>query len=526
MNQGLIDALRDPACYDHETGPIEIVETHISWVILTGPCAYKLKKPVDFGFLDFSTLELRERYCNEELRLNRRLAPMLYLDVVSINGGDQGPRINGDGPVLEWAVRMRQFPPGHLLSDMLANGTLRDRHMDLLAREVARFHATTKVADASTPYGDPAVVHAPVRENFEQIRAVTEDAGLRARLALIEDWSERAYTREQASIARRKADGRIRECHGDLHCGNIVEYQGALLPFDCIEFNDRLRWIDVMSEVAFMFMDLQDHGRRDLAWRFLNAYLEETGDYGGLAVLRYYVVYRAMVRCKVTALRLAQIDGDDAEKRQSRRELENYLTLAEGFVQQSRQALLITHGFSGSGKTYLSQGLLAALPAIRIRSDVERKRLFGLPADADSDSGIAGGLYVEDATERTYQHLATQAGLTLAAGFSAIVDAAFLRQWQRDLLREVARRRAVPFVIVACEASHTLLMQRVSEREARGLDASEANLDVLRHQLEDHDPLTPDEIAAAIVVDTAESGSVARVMDRIGRLWHEPIRWD
>jgi len=299
----LFAALLDPACYPHPVAGVRVLETHISWVLLTGEYAYKIKKPVGLGFLDFSSLELRRHYCEEELRLNRRLAPELYLDVVEIRGTPGAPRIGGEGPLLEYAVRMREFPQAALASRALASGAFGAAEVDALAALVARFHEGALRAPESERFGSPDVVLADALQNFEQLLPLVKSAPDDRALRELRLWTKREFAARGEALAARRKQGFVRECHGDLHLRNIVLLDGRPVPFDCIEFNAELRWIDVMSEVAFLAMDLEDRGRRDLAWRFLGRYLEATGDYAGLAVLPFYLVYRALVRAKVHLLR-------------------------------------------------------------------------------------------------------------------------------------------------------------------------------------------------------------------------------
>jgi aminoglycoside phosphotransferase family enzyme len=302
----LFAALLDPACYPHPVARVRVIETHISWVLLTGEYAYKIKKPVNLGFVDFTTPGQRRYYCEEELRLNRRLALGLYLEVVSIRGDPGAPRISGEGPVLDYAVKMREFPQDALASRRIAGGDFGAAEIDALAARVAEFHAGAPAAGPEGRFGTPDAVLSAALQNFEQmlplVKTVTEVRTLR----MLRQWTEREHGARRDAFERRRGEGFVRECHGDLHLGNITMIDGRPVPFDCIEFNDELRWIDVMSEVAFLAMDLEDRGRRDLAWRFLNRYLEATGDYAGIPVLRFYLVYRALVRAKVHLIRSRQ----------------------------------------------------------------------------------------------------------------------------------------------------------------------------------------------------------------------------
>jgi hypothetical protein len=523
MSQDLIQRLMSPDAYGHETGHIELVETHISWVILTGPFAYKIKKPVDFGFLDYSTLEKRRHYCEQEVLLNRRLAPSLYLDVVPITGAANAAVVNGTGTATEYAVRMKQFPPGMLLSDLIGNAELRDVHIDWLARVIADFHLQTEVASAASDFGTPDAVRQPVEENFRQIRYILKEQPLLQRLEHIEQWSTQEFSIIRPLLVQRKLQGFIRACHGDLHLGNVVLLKEVIVPFDCIEFNDNLRWIDVMSEIAFMVMDIEDHGRSDFAWRLLNTYLERTGDYEGLAVLRYYLVYRAIVRCKVATLRLNQAGLDEQQTKAIHGSLENYLSIAERYIRSRHAALIIMHGLSGSGKTTVSQQLIESLPAIRIRSDVERKRLHGLAPEDRSESELGGGIYDAMSTDRTYGRLADLAAAVCNAGFPVIVDATFLRIGLREQFKLLAKKLGVPFRILACLASHAILRGRISEREVLGLDASEAPPAVLERQLETHDAITAREQSWTRNINTTERSSLKPVLDELKQLLGERI---
>ncbi len=493
----LVAALADPAVWGGGCTRVERLETHISHVLLTGRYAYKIKKPVALGFLDFSTLAARKRCCEEELRLNRRLAPSLYLDVVAIAGTPDAPVVGGGGPVQEYAVKMCEFPQDALASRLLACGRLAPERIDALAAMVAAFHGRIAVAPADGPYGTAEDILAYARQNFAQTLPLVENAADRAALEALRAWTEAEFAARAAAFRGRREDGFVRECHGDLHLGNIAEVDGELVIFDCIEFNDHLRFIDVMSEVAFATMDLEDRGRPDLAHRFVNAWVEATDDYAGLAVLRYYLVYRAMVRAKVHALRARQLPAGPARERLLA-QLRGYLRLGGRYARPPRPAVVITRGLTGCGKTTATQALVEQTGAIRVRTDVERKRLFGLPAGAKSGSAVGGGLYTPEATEQTYRRARALAADIVGAGGVAIVDATFLARWQRDLLRGLAAVHGIPFVIVSFDAPEAALRGRIEDRIRRGADASEANLRVLAHQLETQEPLAPDERAFVV----------------------------
>jgi uncharacterized protein len=493
----LVTALRHAPIYGDDVHDVTLIETHISYVLLTGRHAYKIKKAVDFGFLNFTTLSARRFFCEEELRLNRRLAPDIYVSVVSITGSVEAPEIDGDGPVLEYAVKMRQFDQDGLLSRVIARGALTPSLIDALAAEVASFHERTSAAGADAPFGRPDDILQPALQNFEQMLARVGDARDRSDLQALLEWTRREHAALIPRFVTRRRDGFVRECHGDLHLGNIALIDGATTLFDCIEFNESMRWTDVMSDVAFLVMDLCDRNRPDLAARFLTAYLEVTGDYEGLGVLRFYVAYRALVRAKVACLRLGQ-DGAGEERDRSLAEYHTYVNLALRETARHEPAIAITYGVTGSGKTTESQALVESIAAVRVRSDVERKRLHGLAPGERSGSAVGEGLYAADATRQTYERLALVARIIAAAGYVAIVDAAFLKRWQRDLLRNVATDLKVPFVILDCSAPADVLRERVARRLEQGRDASEATLDVLAHQLSTADPLTEEETSETL----------------------------
>ncbi|WIM04877.1 MAG: AAA family ATPase [Candidatus Nitricoxidivorans perseverans] len=445
----------------------DIVETHISWVVLAGDFAWKFKKPVTLPFLDYGTVEKRRACCEAEVRLNRRYAPGLYIGVENFDG--------------EPAVKMRRFPDAMRLDRVCARNELTPAHLSGLARTLVDFHEAAAVAPPGSRFGEPAQVLAPALENFEELERLLPS--MRERLLRLGNWTRTEAERLRETFAARRAAGRVRECHGDLHLGNLVLLDGKVTPFDCIEFNEDFRWIDVASEVAFAWLDLLDHGRPGLACWLLNEWLAGSGDFGALSVLRFYAAYRALVRAKVAAI---QGRKDEAAE---------YLSMAERIAVPPALTLTITHGLSGCGKTTASTARLLADPEgaiVRLRSDVERKRLFGLPPDADSRSEIEGGIYAPGATERTYARLLELSEAALSAGWPVIADAAFLRRAERDDFRRLAARLAVPFAILAPSAPVEELRRRILARQGTG-DASEATLAVLEKQFGWIEPLAEEE---------------------------------
>ena len=496
----LVSALRDAARMQAPGDRVQVLETHISYVLLIGRFAYKIKKAVNLGFLDYRSLQDRRFYCEEELRLNRRLAPSLYLDVVAITGSAAAPAIAGEGAAIEYAVRMRAFPQEALATRVLSRGQLTAGHIDTLAAQGAAFHGAADIAKPGGPFGTPGTILRIALQNFSQIRSLLDDRADMSPLDALASWTLEQHAACAHAMARRQELGFIRECHGDLHLANIAIFEGQPLIFDCIEFNAEMRWIDLMSEVAFTVMDLEGHGRPDFARRFLNAYLEIGGDYDGLSVLRFYLVYRAMVRAKVACMRAAQLPSE-AGYAAACTEYSRCVQLANSLARPSRPAIVITHGFAGSGKTTHTQALVESVGAVRVRTDVERKRLHGVrPAERSADR-IDAGLYTPAATRRTYRRARMLATSVAKAGYVAIVDGAFLRRWQRRLVRELAAKLRMPFVVVAFVAKEATLRERIARRLHEGSDASDADFAVLEQQLRTQEPLTADELTDSVVFD-------------------------
>ncbi len=508
----VVQVMCEPLFYDHAVAEVELIETHISWVFLAGDFAYKVKKSLNLGFLDFSTLAKRHHYCQEELRLNRRFSAQLYLALIPIGGSLDAPAINQE-PALEYAVKMRRFPQDRQLDRMLAANQLHDRHIIAFATRIAELHQLALPAEAGSSYGSPGSVIAPVLENFKQIRTFVTGPEKEGQLAKLEQWTLKSFEALKPVFRQRKANGFIRECHGDVHLANMAWFDDQPLLFDCIEFNENLRWIDVANDIAFLAMDLDDREQAALGWSFLNHYLLETGDYQSVTMLNFYKIYRAMVRAKVICLRLAQ--GHLNEMQQSRSEtlFKSYLDLAEQYTLSHATPLIITHGLSGSGKTTFSSQLARAYGGIHLRSDVERKRLYGLAATAESESSVGCGIYSAKSFADTYSRLRDLAGVVLHAGLPVIIDATFIRKHQRELFSRFAEERQVPLVLLDFPLAEEGLRRSIEQR-ARGArdDASEATVEVLEHQLIHEEPLTTIEQQIAIRVDpdtTAEAVTVA-----------------
>ena len=510
----LIQSLLRPDAWPHPVDDINVIETHISWLLLTGEFAYKLKKPLDLGFLNFSTLALRQQACEDELRLNRRLAGAVYQAMVPITGSAENPQVGGDGNVIEYAVRMQQFDPAQGFGELLRQQRLDPQQLDQLAGIIARFHQHIPRADSSQPWGDPHTVFGPMQDNFPPVAQILDAQQNKALLQPLQQWLENASQRCYHKLVERKRNGFVRECHGDLHLDNIVLWQGEPLVFDCIEFSPDLRWTDVISELAFTSMDLAHRGHPGLANRFINQYLEHSGDYAGLVLLPLYQFYRAMVRAKIEAIVAQQQPGERPARLQ---QVRAYLALAGDYTRSHKPCLIITHGLSGSGKTTWSSELLGHLDhVIRIRSDVERKRLFGMEPLQRQDTEVKDSdIYSAAANTATYQRLSELAEMLLKQGYTVIVEATFLWHTGREQFRQMAAQHQAPFFILDFHAESDVLRQRIRDRNAADNDASDADVAVLELQLSRQQPLQQDELASVIQVDTENQPSMGRIAKQI-----------
>lgn len=513
-SSNLVEALQNPGCYPHPVHNLRVVETHISWVILTGDFAYKIKKPVAFPFLDFSTLEKRRWFCEEEVRLNRRLAPSVYLGVVALTGTPSAPRIGGQGPPFEYAVHMRQFDGSQEFPRLLKQEGLRGSYLENLAERLTRFHREVAVAGPKDPYGSPDLIWKPVGECLEEIPLEHLPKGLTDDYEELRSWCRREWNGLQPQFLKRKKEGYVRECHGDLHLKNISLVEGQVCMFDALEFEPKLRWIDVLSEAAFLSMDFEAYGRPDLAYTLINRYLEETGDYEGMNVFRFYAVYRALVRAKVAGIRLSQIPKNHQEFLEIFEEWARYLKLAIRLSKRRTAGIILTHGVSGTGKTTVSSNILQALFALRVRSDVERRRMVTGPEAGPGTSNP----YSSSMTQATYDRLADLTDSLVSAGFLVIVDATFLRKVDREVFARMAAERQVLFVILDVTAPESVRSQRIERRRKAGTDASEATVPVMYQQVAKDEPFGSEERPLVMSIDSTSQDSLQSAIRQLSGL--------
>jgi aminoglycoside phosphotransferase family enzyme/predicted kinase len=497
--------LLQPDAYPHPVRDIRVIETHISWVLLTGDFAYKLKRPVHYSFIDQRDPERRAFLCAEELRLNRRFAPQLYLGVSRIVATPDGLRVQDDGPAVEHAVRMRQFDGDEQLDRLIDSARIDAGELEDFGRDLADIHARLPVAD-SGPWGTFTSVRAQIHANVAECRQAVCATAAAEEVGAIADVLDSWLPGLAPTIGERLTQHRVRECHGDLHARNLLRHEGRIIAFDCLEFEPAFRWIDVAEEVAFLWMDLAARGRPDLAQAFLSGYLEQGGDYGLCRLLTLYAAHRALVRAKVAAL-----EGGAAFSQRCGA----YLQCARELLARGLPRLIVMHGLSGSGKTWLARQIARRLGAIHLRSDLERKREAGLTGSVDSHAALLQDLYAPPVTRQVYERLADCASSILAGDFPVIVDATFLRRAERERFRELAAARGVEMVVIRCQAPVSVLETRILERRARHRDASEANLEVLDWQRQGLEPLLAKERLQVVRADSTSPKVVAEVLAQL-----------
>ncbi len=497
--------LLKPAAYAHPVRSIDLVETHVSWVLLTGAFAYKIKRPVVHAFVDLREPERRAFFCREELRLNRRFAPGLYVglsDVTASPGGEAC--MDGAGPVLEPAVKMRQFRRNEELDRLLETNRVSPDELEAFGRDLADIHAHLPVAAAGDGWATPAAIRDGMFENLDEcIRAATH-AGFSNDLESLRGPIRRALDRAEPAMALRLAGGRVRECHGDLHARNIVRVGSRLVAFDCMEFEPAFRWIDVAEEIAFLIADLEARRRPAHAHAFRTGYFDRSGDVESCRVLNAYRAHRALVRAKVAALTANDAEAG-TERDELARQFATYVRVAGEALAPGRPILVLVSGVSGSGKTWLARRVAASIGGVHLRSDVERRRLAGLADGARSESAPGEGVYSRDMSERVYDRLAQGAADALAGDYPAVVDATFIRRADRETLHTVAERMSVRAFLVRCHAPRDVVAQRIRERARAGADESEATLSILRWQEARNEPIAPGEGMTVIDADTTQS---------------------
>lgn len=512
----IIEALSQPQAYPHKTGPIKVIHTQMSCVFLTGDYAYKIKKPVNLGYLDYTTIEKRLLFCRQEVKLNRRLAATLYLGVVPIVEHDRSILIGKPGEPIEYAVKMKQLPHDRMLDILLRQGKVTEEMIKHVAEKIVSFHNRAKTSDRIASFGRLRVIEKNVRENFSQTSKYIGKAISAETYEDLKSFSE-DFMREKAPLFQKRIDsGRIRDCHGDLHSAHIC-FGRSIYIYDCIEFNERFRYSDVASEVAFLAMDLDYHGRRDLSRCFVSTYQEFSEDFEVGELLNFYKLYRAHVRGKVNCFKSDDQFISGSEREESLRIARSYFKLAESYIcSEIRPVLFITVGLAGTGKSALASALADRIGAMVLSSDVIRKRIAGIPLSEHSFDDFQKGIYKKDFTEKTYEALFNKAKKLLRIGKNVVLDASFLYKSDRDRALEVAQACEVPMVILECRAPETVIKERIKKR-LREDTFSDARWETFQMQKRYFEAVEEDPGFLHLVINTTRpiSELVGQILSRI-----------
>jgi aminoglycoside phosphotransferase family enzyme/predicted kinase len=501
----LIAALSDPAVYPDALGPIEVRQTHVSAVFLTPRFAYKIKKPASFGFLDFSTLDRRLHFCREEVRLNRRLAPRVYLGVVPIASAGVGLRVEGDGDPVEWAVKMVRLPDEASLEHRLKDGKVDPPLIESLARRLAAFHAAAEGGERVAGFGRFDLVAGNARDNFTQSSSLIGVTLSRTVFDRLVARTEEFLDRFRALIADRAARRVPRDGHGDLRLDHVYFFPDQPPPddivlLDCIEFNERFRCADPAADLAFLTMDLAFHGRRDLADLLAAAYFPASGDAEGALLLPFYTAYRAAVRGKVEGLELAEREIDATERADALRRARGHWLFALGELEppSRRPCVVLVGGLPGAGKSTLAAALAADAGFDVVRSDVVRKELTG-----------AADLYSTTWTERTYAECLRRTEVLLFEGRRVLLDATFREDRRRRQFLNAARAWGAPALFLHCQAAVETIQERLRRRRGDASDADWSTYLQLAREWEDASPAVRP-FAHVVATDGGREGSLAQ----------------
>jgi aminoglycoside phosphotransferase family enzyme/predicted kinase len=499
----LVEAMKDPSFYPHQVEEVRFQQTHISSVFLTGEFAYKLKKPVNFGFLDFSTVELRKLYCRAEVELNSRLAPSVYLHSAPITRRGDGVELDGSGEIVDWLVVMRQLDDRLLGGEVLRRGELSPAHIDALVDVLVPFYEAAATGPGIDRYGEIEAVKYNTDENFSQTEAYVGKLISRGRFDHIHQWTDAFYVDQSELFARRIADGRIRESHGDLHLGNVFLEDPPVI-FDCIEFNERLRCGDVAVDLAFMAMDLDFNGRQDLSRRFIERYVEISGDDELLQLLDFYACYRAYVRGKIACFTSSDPALDDMARRAQRNLARRYFGLAYRYTGgRQRPSLIVVYGLMGSGKTSIARYLRDTLGWHMLSTDAVRKQISGVGENTRMWLPYNEGLYSPEMNRTTYDEVCSRAENLLHAGFNVVVDGAFKHQSEREPVFDLAERTGARLAFIEATCSVDEQRRRLSKRQQHDT-RSDGRVELMEHQRADFEPASSDRADAFHVIDTTD----------------------
>lgn len=508
MNQGLLfDHLKDPKFFGPHVTSVQLLQTHISYVALTGTYAYKVKKPVNFGFLDFSTVDKRKFYCEEELRLNKRLCPEMYLDVLPITRKDGALELDGSGPIVEYALKMKEFPQEYIMTNMLKQHHITKDTIDQIISLLIDFYTAQEPSEEITKYGELPAVKQNIDENFEQTKPMINITVPQDTFRFIKDASTRFFERKKDVFGRRMKEGKIFDCHGDLHSGNIVVTDTHIHIFDCIEFNDRFRFCDVASDIGFLAMDLDYLNFPYLSSHLIHRYVEKSADVSIFQVLNFYKSYRAFVRGKVHGFQLNDPHIDQKKKEDIVRSAQKYFDLSRYYaglfsldLLPRKPLMVLVSGLSGTGKSTVAGKLAVDYHAMQINTDVVRKEVAGIDQYERHHDQIDTGLYDPKRVDNTYEQVLRKAADVITNGGNVVLDATFQKKKYRQMARHVAVKHHSPVVIVECLCPDDVVKRRLEDR-VKKKSVSDGRWEVYLAQKKTFEPFTSEE--EHLTIDTS-----------------------
>ncbi len=497
----LVEALLEPKVYPHNPPKVDLLQTQMSFLFLTGDYVYKIKKAVDLGYLDYTTLDKRLFFCHQEVKLNRRLCPEIYLAVVPIVKEKGQIRFEGKGKAIEYAVKMRQLPQEKMMNVLLLANQVTPQMVTRVAEKLANFHKKAKTSPEICAFGEINAIKKNTDENFIQTEKYIGVSISSSKYHHIKSYTNDFLEKHASLFLERIKEKRIKDCHGDLHTAHIC-FTDPICIYDCIEFNDRFRYCDVTSEIAFLAMDLDHYGRADLSHNFVTAYIQLTQDKGLLQLLNFYKGYRAYVRGKVESFKLDDPYISDTEKEKALANAQSYFDLAYHYTKE-KPLLLIMSGLIGTGKTTVAQNLSQRLGLVMISSDATRKRLAGIPLTAHRFDEFKTGIYSEDFTRKTYNEMFTEAEKFLLEGQSVILDASFKKREDRLRAKNIADKTGADFLVIECVLEEEITKKRLEQRLKEGT-ISNGRWEIFHLQKQDFDPIVEFSKENHIIVDTAQ----------------------
>ncbi len=514
----LITALQNPQIYPHSPRKIEFVQTHISAIFMTGEHVYKIKKPVNFGFLDFTTLEKRNFYCHQEVVLNRRLCPEIYLGVVEIRWHEGRIHIgSGPGEIVDYAVLMKQLPADCLMDQRLARKMVTQDDLQKIASKINHFHLHAATDPKIRSFGSIETIRGNLEENFKQTEPYVSRALSAEIHEKIREDSDRFMERRSALFQQRITGGKIRDCHGDLHLQHIC-LADEILIFDCIEFNERFRYSDVAADIAFLLMDLDFHGYPREEVQLASFYLSFSRDWGLFLLLDFYKCYRAYVRGKVTCFCLDDPNISSEKKRLALEEAKRYFHFASFYARRmNRPQLLLTGGLVGTGKSTIAQALANALGWEWLSTDKVRKELAHLQPQERRLEKFHEGIYSPDFSRQTYQALMARAGALLQAGKSTILDGSFKKEAERKEALELSVQAHADLLFIECQCSEPTIQRRLAHRALDPKEPSDGRWEIFADQREDYEPVqsVPPELHLPLNTEESVGECLEKVFHRL-----------